>query len=59
MAISIPDFAKSLRIPTVIVRPASLRIYRNSTVRYATQYVFSPFSLFSVNLLIVYGHLLR
>ena len=31
------DFAKALRMPTVIVRPASLRIYRNSTVRYATQ----------------------
>ena len=33
------DFAKALRIPTVIIRPASLRIYRNSTVRYATQWV--------------------
>ena len=33
----IPDFAKALRMPTVIVKPASLRIYRNSTVRYATQ----------------------
>lgn len=31
------DFAKALRMPTVIVKPASLRIYRNSTVRYATQ----------------------
>ena len=33
----IPDFAKALRMPTVIVKPASLRIYKNSTVRYATQ----------------------
>lgn len=31
------DFAKALRIPTLIIRPASLRIYRNSTCRYATQ----------------------
>ena len=35
----ISDFAKALRMPTVIVKPASLRIYRNSTVRYATQWV--------------------
>ena len=31
------DFAKALRLPTVVIRPASLRIYRNSTARYATQ----------------------
>ena len=31
------DFAKTLRMPTLMVRPASLRIYKNSTVRYATQ----------------------
>ena len=35
--INFTDFAKQLRMPTVIVRPASMRIYRNSTVRYATQ----------------------
>ena len=33
------DFAKALRMPTIIVRPASLRIYKNSTIRYATQWV--------------------
>ena len=32
-----PDFAKALRIPKFMVAPASLRIYRNSTARYATQ----------------------
>ncbi|CAB4065749.1 GRGLCN [Lepeophtheirus salmonis] len=31
------DFAKDLRIPTYMTPPASLRIYRNSTIRYATQ----------------------
>eukprot|EP00095_Tigriopus_kingsejongensis_P007873 snap_masked-scaffold127_size327531-processed-gene-1.4 protein:Tk07873 transcript:snap_masked-scaffold127_size327531-processed-gene-1.4-mRNA-1 annotation:"glycine receptor subunit alpha-2-like" len=31
------DFAKAIRIPTLIIRPASLRVYRNSTCRYATQ----------------------
>jgi len=31
------DFAKALRIPKFMVAPASLRIYRNSTARYATQ----------------------
>jgi len=31
------DFAKDLRIPKFMVPPASLRIYRNSTARYATQ----------------------
>ena len=35
--INFTDFAKELRMPTVIIRPASMRIYRNSTVRYATQ----------------------
>ena len=39
---SFADFAMYLRMPTLMVRPASLRIYRNSTVRYATQWVFSP-----------------
>jgi hypothetical protein len=34
---SFVDFAKALRLPTVVIRPASLRIYRNSTARYATQ----------------------
>ena len=33
------DFAKDLRIPKFMVPPASLRIYRNSTARYATQWV--------------------
>ena len=36
---SISDFAKDLRIPKFMVAPASLRIYRNSTARYATQSV--------------------
>jgi len=31
------DFAKALRIASFMVPPASLRIYRNSTLRYATQ----------------------
>jgi len=31
------DFAKDLRIPKFMIAPASLRIYRNSTARYATQ----------------------
>ena len=35
----ISDFAKDLRIPKFMVPPASLRIYRNSTARYATQWV--------------------
>ena len=34
-----PDFAKALRIASFMVPPASLRIYRNSTLRYATQWV--------------------
>ena len=31
------DFAKALRAPMFLVAPASLRIYRNSTLRYASQ----------------------
>jgi hypothetical protein len=31
------DFARSLRVPSFLVAPASLRIYRNSTLRYASQ----------------------
>lgn len=35
----VTDFAKDLRIPKFMVPPASMRIYRNSTARYATQSV--------------------
>ena len=31
------DQAKELRIPTYFVRPASIRIYNNSRIRYATR----------------------
>ena len=41
ISLLLTDFAKELRMPTVIIQPASLRIYRNSTVRYATQWVHS------------------
>ena len=34
---NITDFAKALRVPKFMVPPASLRVYRNSTARYATQ----------------------
>jgi len=31
------DQAKALRIPTYFVRPASIRVYKNSKIRYATR----------------------
>ena len=31
------DQAKELRIPTYFVRPASIRVYNNSRIRYATR----------------------
>lgn len=31
------DQAKELRIPTYFVRPASIRVYKNSKIRYATR----------------------
>ena len=46
----VTDFAKDLRIPKFMVPPASMRIYRNSTARYATQSVkYSVEELFNLS----------
>ena len=43
------DFARSLRVPSFLVAPASLRIYRNSTLRYASQWVVKSQTTFGPN----------